>query len=110
MLPPSGAERRTRWSSLRGSLGLLLERVDLLDGTGVDHIGDRTVHAVLAVAPGCLAPSRRPDATLLSEQRQEYLRLLLAEPRQVPQPPQHLRSVGLPRGPQLLHRPAVLRH
>src|SRR5690625_7370869 len=87
-------------SLLRGSFRGLLRLPYPQQGVLIDHIGDRTVDAVLAVVPGRLAPAGAGETVLLAQQRQEDGRLLFAEPGQGLQPAQHLGPVGLTPGPQ----------
>ena len=78
----------------RRRLRRLLELADLGQRPGVDHVGDRLVHAVLAVAARGLAPPRRCDAALLAQQRREDLRLLRTEAGQRDEPGVQLLAVG----------------
>src|SRR3712207_3951278 len=86
---------------LRRALGLLLGRPDLGQRLGPGDVGDRPPGALLAVVAGGLPPARRGHAVLLAEQRDEDLRLLRAEPGQLPDPLQQGGAVGHA-GPQRL--------
>src|SRR5580765_4477120 len=68
--------------SARQRLLFLLERADLLERHSVADVGDGAERAVLAVGAGRLLPPRWTDVQLLTEQRDEDLRLLPPEPRQ----------------------------
>ena len=71
--------------------------------SGPGDVGDRAARALQAVVAGRLPPAGRGDAVLLAEQREEDLRLLRAEARQLAQPAQQRGAVrGV--GPQVLRR------
>src|SRR5689334_12597920 len=69
--------RRVGGPGLHRRLRRLLELADLGQRLGVDDVGHRLMHAVLAIAARGLAPPRRRDTALLAEERREDLRLLL---------------------------------
>src|SRR3954451_18226264 len=90
--PDARAPRALIPGRLSGCLGclllLLLEGPHLGERPGPGDVGDRSPRALLPVVPGGLPPAGRGDPVLLPEEGEEDLRLLRAEARQLPQPPQ----------------------
>src|SRR5690606_10751126 len=85
--------RRLRGLGRRGGgLHLLLVRPDLGQRLGAGDVGDRAEGLLLAVGARGLPPAGGAHPELLAQQGEEDLGLLLAEPGQLLQPLQQLRS------------------
>src|SRR5690606_37363367 len=98
--------RSVSFRCLGGGLHRLLVLAHLGQGFRRDDVGDTAIGTLIAIDSGGLAPSVTREAILLAEERQEDLRLLLAESRQLLQSPQNLSTVRIALRPQRRGIPA----
>src|SRR5699024_9763968 len=82
-----------------GGLLLFLELAYLLQGEVIDDIGDGATAVLVTVVPGGFPPSLGLESELLAQQREEDLRLLIAESRKLLQPLEHFGATGVAPGP-----------
>src|SRR5699024_192501 len=78
---------------------LLLERANLLQGEVIDNIGNGATAVLGTVVTGGFLPSLGLEPELLAQQREEDLRLLITEPRELLQTLEHFSTAGVVPGP-----------